>query len=104
MDRLKKRIADELETGKHCAVYEPELERVWPSREPRREAKIAQFAAKNGWRLRFYSEGLCAIFDKKAPRGNRGWPRPATHASLAARIQTDMTREGTVKYGSLALQ
>ena len=36
--------------------------------EKDREAKIAQFAKKYGFRLRFYSKGMCAIFDK--------WPRP----------------------------
>jgi hypothetical protein len=30
-----------------------------------REAQIASFAKKNGWRLRHYSHGFCAIFDKE---------------------------------------
>jgi len=53
---------------KHCAIYEKDLERLWPVDEKDRETKIAQFAKKYGFRLRFYSKGLCAIFDK--------WPPP----------------------------
>jgi hypothetical protein len=43
----------------HCAIYEKDLERIWPLNEKDREAKIAQFAKKYGFRLRFYSKG-CA--------------------------------------------
>ena len=46
----------------HCAVYEKELQRVWPITEENREAKIAQFAEKHGFRLVYYKQGLCAIF------------------------------------------
>ena len=63
MRQLASYIAAELRTAKHCAVYEPELSRVWPE-HPNREKEIATFAEKHGWRLRFYQEGLCAIFDK----------------------------------------
>jgi hypothetical protein len=49
---------------KHCAIYEPELQRIWPPTEKDREARIAQFANEYGFRLRFYKKGLCAIFDK----------------------------------------
>lgn len=56
-------IAKELKNAKHCAVYEPELTRVWPDPQ-RREIEIASFAKKHGWRLRYYSHGFCAIFDK----------------------------------------
>jgi hypothetical protein len=41
-----------------------DLSRLWPDDSRPREAKIASFAKLNGWRLRFYKEGLCAIFDK----------------------------------------
>jgi hypothetical protein len=64
MQILANQIAKELKKAKHCAVYEPELQRVWPTNGNRREAKIAAFAQQNGWRLRFYKDGLCAIFDK----------------------------------------
>jgi hypothetical protein len=64
MKILASRIAKELEKAKHCAVYEPELTRVWPTNGRTREAEMASFAKQHGWRLRFYKEGLCAIFDK----------------------------------------
>ena len=57
-------IAKELKSAKHYAVYEPELTRVWPDGE-NREAQIASFAKQHGWRLRHYSHGFCAIFDKE---------------------------------------
>jgi len=43
MKILATRIAKELRTAKHCAVYEPELTRVWPTNK-NRQAKIALFA------------------------------------------------------------
>jgi hypothetical protein len=66
-------LARQIEHGmhgvwKHCAIYEKDLERLWPLKEKDREAKIAQFATQYGFRLRFYSKGMCAIFDK--------WPSP----------------------------
>ena len=65
-----KALADQIERGltrgewKHYAVYEDELKRVWPPDEKNREAKIAQFAEEYGFRLQFYRQGLCAIFEK----------------------------------------
>ena len=64
MKILASRIAKELKRAKHCGVYEPELTRVWPDGETR-EAQIASFTKKHGWRLRHYSHGFCAIFDKE---------------------------------------
>jgi hypothetical protein len=64
MKMLATRIAKELKKARHCAVYEPELTRVWPTNGKAREAKVAVFAEQNGWRLRFYKDGFCAIFDK----------------------------------------
>jgi hypothetical protein len=64
MKILASRIAQELKKANHCAVYEPDLSRVWPDDGRPREAQIACFAKLNGWRLRFYKEGFCAIFDK----------------------------------------
>ena len=46
----------------HCAIYERELQRVWPITEKNRKAKIAEFATKHGFRLAYYRPGLCAIF------------------------------------------
>jgi hypothetical protein len=46
----------------HCAVYEKELQRVWPITEENRRAKIAEFGEKHGFRLAYYKQGHCAIF------------------------------------------
>lgn len=67
MKILATRIAKELKRAKHCAVYEPELTRVWPDGE-NRHAQIVSFAKIHGWRLRHYSHGFCAIFDKEPSR------------------------------------
>ena len=65
MRKLLRQIKRELKTAKHCAVYEDELNRVWPDDGHQRELKIARFAQQHGFRLRFYRNGLCAIFDKE---------------------------------------
>ena len=62
-------LAKQIERGmhgqwKHCLIQEKELERVWPINEKDREKKIAEFARKYGFRLRFYRKGLGAMFDK----------------------------------------
>jgi hypothetical protein len=46
----------------YCAIYEDELQRVWPKTEANRKAKIAQFAKEHGFRLIYYKLGLCAMF------------------------------------------
>jgi len=55
----------QLEPGKygHCAIYEHELQRIWPINEENRKAKIEQFAKEQGFRLAYYKQGLCAIFE-----------------------------------------
>jgi hypothetical protein len=63
MRNLVRQIKRELKTAKHCAIYEEELSRVWPD-ENQREPKVARFAEDHGFRLRFYRDGLCGIFDK----------------------------------------
>jgi hypothetical protein len=65
MKILASRIAKEFKEARHCGIYEPELSRVWPRNGTSREAEIAYFATKFGWRLRYYKEGFCAIFDKE---------------------------------------
>ena len=64
MKILVNRIAKELEDAKQCGIYEPQLSRGWPADGQPREPKIAAFAERHGWRLRFYKDGFCAIFDK----------------------------------------
>jgi hypothetical protein len=66
METLAKRIEERMH-GDWSMIREDDLERIWPINEEGREEKIAQFATKYGFRLRFYQKGLCAIFDK--------WPR-----------------------------
>jgi hypothetical protein len=56
MKILASRIAKELKKAKHCAVYEPDLSRVWANDAKPREAQIASFAKLNGWRLRYYKD------------------------------------------------
>jgi len=68
MRKLVQQIKRELKTAKHCAVYEEELSRVWPDDGARREQKLARFAEEHGFRLRFYRDGLCAIFDREPQR------------------------------------
>jgi hypothetical protein len=70
MKTLASKIERELQgrERKHYAVYEPELQRIWPLTEKDREAKIAQFANEYGFRLTFYKKGLCATFDKQPQR------------------------------------
>jgi hypothetical protein len=51
----------------HCAIYEEELQRIWPLDEENRERKIAQFARDYGFHLSLYRHGLCAIFVKETP-------------------------------------
>jgi len=64
MKTLASRIERQLQP---LRCYEDELKRIWPLHEQDREAKIAKFAKKYGFRMRFYSKGLCAIFDKWPP-------------------------------------
>ena len=65
--QIKRRLL--LDTGKwgHCAIYENELQRIWPLDEKDRERKIAEFAREYGFHLNFYKQGLCAIFVKESP-------------------------------------
>ena len=56
----------------HCALYEDELQRVWPLDEENRKAKIEQFANENGFRLIYYKPGLCAIFEEEGVNKKSG--------------------------------
>jgi len=60
-------MAKEMNTAPHCAVYQNELVRVWPKNGGTREKAVMEFAHTYGWRLRFYKDGLVAIFDKQPP-------------------------------------
>src|SRR5215469_15194665 len=73
---LARRIELKLQHGpwQHCAVYEDELQRLWPLEAPYREARIANFAVRYGFRLEFYQKGLCAIFEKAAATTEKNLP------------------------------
>jgi hypothetical protein len=79
METLARQIEREMHgEWRHFAIYEPDLERLWPLNEKDREAKIAQFATQYGFRLRFYSKGMCAIFDKWPPPNGQMMDAPVT--------------------------
>ena len=59
---IKRRLRIEVGDWGHCAIYEDDLQRIWPLDEKDRKAKIAHFAKTHGFRLSFYKLGLCAIF------------------------------------------
>jgi hypothetical protein len=61
---IRRELTLEASKHGHCAVYEHELQRVWPITEQNRKAKIAQFAKNHGFRLVYYKAGLCAIFEE----------------------------------------
>jgi hypothetical protein len=73
MEALARQIERQMDgkSWKHCAIYDRDFERIWPLNEKDREAKIAEFAKKYGFRLRFYQKGMCAIFDKWPPPDNK---------------------------------
>jgi hypothetical protein len=48
----------------HCALYENDLKHICPRTDKDRKKKLLKFAEQYGFRLRFYREGVCAIFDK----------------------------------------
>ena len=85
MQKLLRQIKRELKAAKHCAVYEEELSRIWPDGN-QRESKVARFAGDNGFRLRFYRDGLCAIFDKESPTQDRQTDKKRTAAKQSERI------------------
>jgi len=63
MEALAKQIEERMR-GDWSMIRDEDLGRIWPINEEDREEKIAQFATKYGFRLRFYQKGICAIFDK----------------------------------------
>jgi hypothetical protein len=62
--RIKRQLL--LDTGKwgRCAIYENELQRIWPLNEENRKQKIEQFAKEYEFRLSYYKPGFCAIFER----------------------------------------
>jgi hypothetical protein len=66
---IRRRLRLETNEFGYCAIYENELQRVWPKNEENRKAKIAQFAKEHGFRLIYYKLGLCAMFVEECNGG-----------------------------------
>jgi hypothetical protein len=66
MRRLAARIETELKEQEVCAVYNSELERVWPktTNPDRRKEQIKDFADEHQLDVTFYDVGLCAVFER----------------------------------------
>ena len=66
MRKLANRIETELKEQGVCAVYNSELERVWPRTisPERRKKEIKRFANRHHLNVTFYDVGLCAVFEK----------------------------------------
>jgi hypothetical protein len=70
MRKLVDLIESELKDQEICAVYNSELERVWPKTIDlkKRKQQIKRFAEENQLAVTFYDVGLCAVFER--PRRN----------------------------------
>src|SRR5215813_7323822 len=75
MKNLARRIKHELQIqngkGGYCAIYEDELRSFWPVNIANREAEIAEFAVRFGFKLSFYKLGQGAVFQKQS---NENYP------------------------------
>ena len=69
MDRAMQRAGKNclLYQNEHCALFENDLQYICPRNDKDRKKKLAEFAAQYGFRLRFYRQGLFAIFGKRTP-------------------------------------
>jgi hypothetical protein len=63
-DNIRRELRESAQPIPYCAIYEEELQRLWPSELENREAEIERFAEQYGFKLRFYKRGLCAIFQE----------------------------------------
>ena len=83
---MAKHIEHELQHGlwQSCAVYENELQRLWPLETPYREARIEAFAIKNDY----------APFSTERPRRQKTW------RESAKRLLRPFSPVGTVNLGS----
>ena len=62
--RIRRELRETAQPIPHCAIYEDELQRLWPLELQNREAEIERFAKQHGFKLRFYKRGLSAIFQE----------------------------------------
>jgi hypothetical protein len=63
-DNIRRELRESAQPIPYCAIYEEELQRLWPSELENRETEIERFAEQYGFKLRFYKRGLCAIFQE----------------------------------------
>ena len=68
--KIQRELEEQTALIGHCAIYEDELQRLWPLNEENRKAKIEQFARQFGFKLSFYRPGLCAIFERADAEAN----------------------------------
>jgi hypothetical protein len=70
--------------NEHCTVFEKDLQYICPTNDKDRKKRLIEFAAQYGFRLRFYRQGLFAIFGKpalSAPTYSGAlWPAVVSHA------------------------
>lgn len=68
--------------NEHCALFENDLQCICPGNDKNRKQKLSEFAAHYGFRLKFYRQGLFAIFGKRTapviPPANPFWLTPAS--------------------------
>jgi hypothetical protein len=69
MERVMHRAGKDclLYLNEHCALFENDLGYICPRNDKDRKKKLTEFASQYGFRLRFYRQGLFAIFGKRTP-------------------------------------
>ena len=73
--RIKRKLEKRTERNGHYAIYEDQLQRIWPLNEENRKAKIEQFAKEYGFKLSFYKQGLAPFLKKNRRASRRGASR-----------------------------
>ena len=70
MRRLVSRIEEELKEQEICAIYDSELERLFPKTisPEKRKQRIKKFADEHQLAVTFYDVGLCAIFEPRTAK------------------------------------
>src|ERR1700741_5105218 len=80
MERAMERAGEDcfLYENEHCALFENDLEQICPRNDKDRPKKLAEFAARYGFCLKFYHKGLFAIFGKRRSSARKDaralWP------------------------------
>ena len=62
--RIRRELRESPQLIPYCAIFEEDLQRLWPLELQNRKAEIERFAKQHGFKLRFYKRGLCAIFQE----------------------------------------